>query len=67
MLSPSFFCAPPGAVGPLELRLIHAMLDRYQVGGRPWDLPLPPPVPGRYDLRRQLHRKLGFPAPAWMR
>jgi len=59
--------APPGAVGPWELRLIHAMLDRYQVGGRTWNLPLPPPVPGRYDLRRQLHRRLGLPAPRWMR
>ena len=59
--------AAPGAVGAWELRLIHAMLDRYQVEGRPWKLALPPPVPGRYDLRRQLHRKLGFPAPGWMR
>jgi hypothetical protein len=52
----------PAAVGPFELRLIHAMLDRYQIGGRRWNFALPPPVPGRYNVRNQLHTKLRFPA-----
>jgi hypothetical protein len=59
--------AGPAPVGPLELRLIHAMLDRYQVGARQWRFALPPPVPGRYNLRRQLHTKLGFPGSGWNR
>jgi len=46
-------------VGPLQLRLIHTMLDRYLIGGRPWQLVLPPPVPGRYSLRHQLRKRLG--------
>jgi len=44
-------------VGPLELRAMHAMIDRYVVGGRYWNLPIPPPVPGRYNLRRQLRKR----------
>lgn len=52
-------------VGPLELRLIHAMLDRYQIGGRRWNFALPPPVPGRYSVLHQLHTKLRFPT--WRR
>ena len=44
-------------VGPLELRAMHAMIDRYVVGGRYWVLPIPPPVPGRYNLRRQLRKR----------
>lgn len=52
--------AVPGAlartqslVGPVQRRLIHAMLDRYLIGSRLWRHPLPPPVAGRYSLRRQ--------------
>lgn len=45
-------------VGALQLRLMHAMLDRHLIGGRPWRLPLPPPVPGRYSLRRQLDKRI---------
>jgi len=51
----------PAAVGPLELRLIHAMLDRYQIEGRRWNFALPPPVPGRYNVLHQLHKRLRFP------
>jgi len=50
----------PVSIGPLELRMIHAMLDRYQIGGRRWNLALPPPVPGRYNVRNQLRTKLRF-------
>jgi hypothetical protein len=45
-------------VGPLQLRIIHAALDRYLIEGRPWNLPLPLPVPGRYSLRYQLRKRL---------
>ncbi len=45
-------------VGTVELRMIHAMLDRFQIGGREWHLPLPPPVPGRYSVMHQLHKRL---------
>jgi hypothetical protein len=45
-------------VGPLQLRIIHAALDRYLIGGRSWNLPLPLPVPGRYSLRHQLRKRL---------
>jgi hypothetical protein len=45
-------------VGPLQLRIIHAALDRYLIGGRPWNLPLPLPVPGRYSFRYQLRKRL---------
>lgn len=48
--------------GPLELHLVHAMLDRYQIGGRRWNLPLPPPVPGRYSVLHQLRKRLDSPA-----
>lgn len=44
-------------VGTLELRIMHAMLDWYLLGGRTWDLPLPPPVVGRYSLRNQLRKR----------
>ncbi len=44
-------------VGPLELRLIHAMLDRHQIGGREWRSRWPLPVPGRYSVRHQLLKK----------
>ena len=45
-------------VGPLQLRVIHATLDRYLIGGRTWNLPLPLPVPGRYSVRHQLRKRL---------
>jgi hypothetical protein len=45
-------------VGPVQLRVIHAVLDRYLIGGRPWNLPVPLPVPGRYSVRRQLQKRL---------
>ncbi len=60
-------CAPPPVlkgiasrqrlVGPIDLRMFHAMIDRYLLAGHPWDLPFPPPVPGRYDLQRQLKKR----------
>ena len=50
--------ASQGLVGPLQLRLIHAMLDRYLIGGRRWDLVLPPPVPGRYSLPHQFEKRV---------
>jgi hypothetical protein len=45
-------------VGPLQLRIIHTALDRYLIGGRSWNLPLPLPVPGRYSLGHQLRKRL---------
>jgi hypothetical protein len=45
-------------VGPLQRRLIHWMLDRHLVGARPWTLPLPPPVPGRYSPRYQWRKRV---------
>lgn len=45
-------------VGPLQRRLIHWMLDRHLVGARPWSLPLPPPVPGRYSPRYQWRKRV---------
>lgn len=45
-------------VGPVQLRIIHAVLDRYLIGGRSWNLPLPLPVPGRYSVRHQLRKRL---------
>jgi hypothetical protein len=46
-------------VGPLQLRLIHATLDRHLVGGKPWKYVLPPPVAGRYNARRQWIKRMG--------
>jgi hypothetical protein len=45
-------------VSPLQLRFIHLMLDRYLVAGRRWNLPVPPPVPGRYSLRYQFEKRV---------
>jgi hypothetical protein len=47
-----------GLVGPLQLRLIHAMLDRHLIGGRRWRLALPPPMPGRYSLLHQFDKRV---------
>ena len=45
-------------VGPVQLRIFHAVLERYLLGGRPWNLPFPLPVPGRYSVRHQLRKRL---------
>jgi hypothetical protein len=45
-------------VGPLQLRAIHAMLDHYLINGRRWTHALPPPVVGRYSLRRQWKKRI---------
>lgn len=45
-------------LGPIQLRLIHKALDRYMVGGRQWDLPIPPPVPGRYSPGHQIRKRM---------
>jgi hypothetical protein len=44
-------------VGPLQLRIIHVVVDHYLVGGRPWNLPVPLPVPGRYSVRYQFEKR----------
>jgi hypothetical protein len=44
-------------VGRLELRAMHAMLDYCLLGGHRWSFVLPPPVPGRYNLRSQLRKR----------
>jgi hypothetical protein len=49
-----------GLVGPIQRRLIHAALDRHLIGARPWSLPFPPPMPGRYSPRHQLRKRIGF-------
>jgi hypothetical protein len=36
---------------------MHAVLDRYLLGAKTWKLPVPPPVPGRYNLRRQFVKR----------
>ena len=50
-------------VGALQMKLIHATLDRYLIGARPWNLVLPPPVPARYSLRYQLKKRWGLLLP----
>jgi hypothetical protein len=59
-------CKPPppdrlaraqSLVGGVELPIMHAVLDRYLLGARAWTLPIPPPVPGRYNLRRQFLKR----------
>lgn len=45
-------------VGPLQLRLIHRMLDHHLVGARPWTFPFPPPMPGRYSPHYQWRKRL---------
>ena len=47
-------------VGALQLRIIHAMLDHYLIGGRPWNHLLPLPVPGRYSMRHQVRKRWPF-------
>lgn len=45
-------------VGPLQLRLIHRMLDHHLVDARPWSYPFPPPMPGRYSPHYQWRKRL---------
>jgi hypothetical protein len=45
-------------VGPLQLKLIHRMLDRHLIAGKPWNHVLPPPVPGRYSPRHQFRKRV---------
>jgi hypothetical protein len=45
-------------VGALQLRLIHRMLDHHLVAARPWTLPWPPPVPGRYSPAYQWRKRV---------
>lgn len=45
-------------ISRLELLVIHLALDRHLLGGRSWNHPLPLPVPGRYNLRNQLRKRL---------
>lgn len=50
--------AAPGAMGALQLGAMRWMVERHLIGARPWPYPLPPPVPGRYDLRRQFAKRV---------
>lgn len=50
-----------GLVGPLQRRLIHAVIDHHLMGARPWSLPFPPPMPGRYSPRHQFHKRIVRP------
>jgi hypothetical protein len=45
-------------VGPIQLRAIHWALDNYLLAGRKWSAPLPPPVAGRYGIRRQFRKRI---------
>ena len=45
-------------VGPVQLRIIDAVLDRHLLGAKPWTLRLPLPVPGRYSVRRQFEKRV---------
>ena len=60
-------CVPPPPVrlveaqrlvGRFELQAMHAMLDHCLLGARPWTLPFPQPVPGRYNLCRQFRKRV---------
>jgi hypothetical protein len=44
--------------GCLELFAMQRMLDRNLLAGNPWTCRLPPPVPGRYNVLRQIHKRL---------
>lgn len=52
-------------VGSLELGLTHAAIDRHLMGARRWRLPLPPPVPGRYNFRNQLNKRMRLKGTGW--
>ena len=45
-------------VGHVQLRLIHAGIRHFLLGGRVWSVPFPPPVAGRYNIHRQLRKRL---------
>jgi len=45
-------------VGPVQLRAIHWALDHYLLAGKKWTAPLPPPVAGRYSIRRQIRKRI---------
>jgi hypothetical protein len=45
-------------VGAGQLRVIHAVLDRHLIGGRPWRYPIPLPVAGRYSVQRQWNKRV---------
>ena len=45
-------------VGPVQLRAIHWALDRYLLAGKKWSAPVPPPVAGRYGIRRQFRKRI---------
>jgi len=48
----------PGRAGLLERAAFRLLMDRYFLGARRWDLPLRPPVPGRYTVRRQFENRI---------
>lgn len=45
-------------VGAAQLAIIHRVLDRYLVGGRPWPALVPLPVTGRYKPSYQARKRL---------
>jgi hypothetical protein len=45
-------------IGPVQLALIHAALDRHLIAARPWNHLLPLPVPGRYSALHQIRKRL---------
>jgi hypothetical protein len=45
-------------LGPLQLRWMLATVERYLLGGRVWRAPIPPPVIGRYSIRRQFEKRV---------
>ena len=44
-------------VGAIQLRVMHALLERYLIRARPWNSVLPLPVVGRYSLKTQLRKR----------
>jgi len=45
-------------LGPFQLRWMAATVERYLLGGRVWTAPIPPPVVGRYCMRRQFEKRV---------
>ena len=46
-------------VDRLQLTIIHAVFDRYLIGGRSWNFPFhPPTAPGRYSIRLQWEKRV---------
>lgn len=57
--------SPLWRIGLLQASAMSLMLDRHLLAGRPWTWPFAPPVPGRYNLLRQLSKRvLGSPSRA---